>query len=65
MNDSNTFAGNTFLLNTEMQFMKKSNILMANAAIKQHQRGILLRIKGQFMMGSKTLAANATFKQFS
>ena len=50
------------LLNMKEQFIKESNSLAANAAIKQHERDFSLSIKGQFMMKSNTLAGNAIFK---
>ena len=43
--------------------MKESNILPSNAAIKQHQKVILLHTKGQYMKESNTLAGNTTIKQ--
>ena len=45
------------------QYMKESNILVGNATIKQHRRGILLNTKGLYMKESNILATNATIKQ--
>ena len=42
--------------------MKESNTLARNVTIKQHQRVVLLNIKGQYMRESNTLAGNASIK---
>ena len=43
--------------------MKKSNILVKNANIKQHQKEILLNTKGQYMKESNFLVGNAPIKK--
>ena len=50
--------------NTKGQYRKESNFFAGNAAIKQHQKEILLNTTGQYMRKSNMLAANATIKQY-
>ena len=45
------------------QYMKESNTLVDNAAIKLLQREVLLNKKGQCIKKSNTLTGNASMKQ--
>ena len=47
------------LLDTQVHFMKESNILVCNATIKQLKGEISLNINGEYMTESNTLVGNA------
>ena len=56
-------SSNEVLLNTKGQYMKESNILEANATIKQQQKELLLNTKGLYMKESNIVVDNVTIKQ--